>query len=167
MSVGCDQSTDYANFDALTITQTGTFELDIEPDDAFVLFTARGEELWVPGRTPFILNGDGYEEGTVWITCGDGHTAYWYVAVYDTAARHAQYVRVTPGKNAGTVDVRVAPNGSDGSTVTVTYQLTGLSPAGNSDLEASFSESAYSAMMKEWREAIDACRDKIDKHFRK
>lgn len=160
-----DQGLDYLDFDALTIRRSGFFELDIDPDEALPLFTARGEELWVPGWTPFILSGDGCEEGTVWVTSGNGQTAYWYVAVYDTAGRQAQYVRVTPGKNAGTVDVRVAPNESGGSRVSVTYQLTGLSPAGNADLETSFSETAYSEMMKDWRDAINASRENLHEHI--
>ncbi len=162
---GCDHGTDFSDFDALTIARTGSFELDMNPEYAFPLFTAPGEELWAPGWEPFILNGDGYEEGTVWVTSGHGHTAYWYVAHYNTADRHAQYVRVTPEANTGTVDVRVESNGSGGSTANVTYQLTGLSLAGNTDLENSFSESSYSEMMEHWRSAINDSRDKIDDHF--
>lgn len=46
---GCNHGTDFSDFDALTITRTGSFELDMNPDDAFPLFTAPGEELWAPG----------------------------------------------------------------------------------------------------------------------
>ena len=67
------------------------------------------------------------------MTSGDGHTAYWYVATYDTHARHARYVRVKPEANAGNVD-----------------------------LEESFSESRYSVMMEHWRRAISDRRGRID-----
>ena len=168
MSTGisaCDHDTDFSEFDAVTMSRTGSFELDVAPDDAFPLFTAPGEELWAPGWEPFILNGDGYEEGTVWVTRGHGHTAYWYVANYDTNKRHARYVRVTPGANTGTVEVQVASNGSDGSTVNVTYALTGLSDAGNKNIEEMLGESAYSEMMEHWRGAIEENRDRIDAHL--
>ncbi|MDH3751693.1 MAG: hypothetical protein OEU40_13945, partial [Gammaproteobacteria bacterium] len=89
----------------------------------------------------------------------------WLVTDYDTAAKHAQYVRVTPGANTGTVDVSITSNGNGGSTVVVAYQLTGLSPSGNADLEDSFSESKYAAMMEEWRTMINDSREKIDDHF--
>ena len=161
----CDHGTDFSEFDAVTMSRTGSFELDMVPDDAFPLFTAPGEELWAPGWEPFILNGDGYEEGTVWVTMGHGHTAYWYVANYNTSDRHARYVRVTPGANTGTVDVQVVPNKNGGSTVSVTYLLTGLSDAGNRNVEETLGESEYSEMMEHWRGAIENSRDKIDAHL--
>jgi hypothetical protein len=162
---GCDHGSDLSEFDALTISRTGSFELDMAPVDAFPLFTAPGEALWAPGWEPFILNGDGFEEGTVWVTEGHGHTTYWYVARFNAVDRRAQYVRVTPEANAGTVSVQVVSNGSGGSTVNVTYQLTGLSDAGNKDVGEMLDESEYSGMMKEWRSAIVDSREKIDSHF--
>jgi len=137
----------------------------MNPDDAFPLFTAPGEELWAPGWEPFILNGDGYGEGAVWVTSGHGHTTYWYVAHYNTADRHAQYVRFTPEANTGTVEVSIASNGKGGATVNVAYQLTALSAAGNEHLAESFSESNYAEMMEEWRTLINDSRVKIDDHF--
>ncbi len=161
---GCGTEVDYSEFEATTVTRSGSFEVDMSADDAFPLFTAPGEELWVPGWKPFVLSGDGYEQGTVWITEGHGHTAYWYVAIYDTEKRHARYVRVTPGADTGTVDVRVSENG-DGSTVAVVYRLTGLSKAGNDNLGASFSEANYADMMGHWRDLINENRQKIDEHL--
>lgn len=161
----CDHTTNFSKFEAFTGSRTGSFELDMNPDDAFPLFTAPGEELWAPGWEPFILNGDGYEAGTVWVTLGHGHTTYWHVAIYNTVQRHAQYVRVTPEANTGTVDVQVVSNGSGGSTVNVTYTLTGLSDAGNEKVENMLRESEYSAMMENWRSAINESRDRMDNHF--
>lgn len=161
----CNHSTDFSQFDAVSMSRTGSFELDMAPADAFPLFTAPGEELWAPGWEPFILHGDGFEKGTVWVTEGHGHTAYWYVANYDTSGRYARYVRVTPGANTGTVEVRVASNESGGSTISVTYELTGLSDTGNKNIEEMLGESAYAEMMEHWRGAIEASRDKIEAHL--
>ncbi len=58
-----------------------------------------------------------------------------------------------------------AANGNDGATVNVAYQLTGLSLAGNADLQESFSESKYAEMMEEWRTMINGSRETIDDHF--
>jgi hypothetical protein len=153
------------DFSALTIARAGSFDLDMTPDEALPLFTAPGEKLWIPIWDPDILHGDGYEKGTAFVTSHHGKTTYWLVTDYDTDARHAQYVRVTPEANTGTVDVSITANGDGGATVNVAYQLTGLSPAGNSDLEDAFSEAAYAEMMREWQAMINASREKIDRHF--
>jgi hypothetical protein len=162
---GCNHGNDFSGFDALTIARTGSFELDMTPEAALPLFTAPGEKLWISIWDPILLNGDGYERGTAFVTSNHGHTTYWLVTDYDTDAKHAQYVRVTPEANTGTVDVSITPNGNAGATVHVAYQLTGLSAAGNSDLEESFSESKYADMMEEWRNMINNSRKKIDEHF--
>ena len=165
VACGCHHGTEFSDFDAVTVKRSGSFELDMNPNRAFPLFTAPGERLWAPGWEPFILNGDGYEEGTVWVTKGHEHTGYWYVADYDTASRHARYVRVTPGADAGTVDVSLKPNGTGGSTVHVTYQLTALSEAGNEHLSKSFTEPKYAEMLEHWRTLINDNRERIDEHF--
>jgi len=162
---GCNHGNDFSGFDALTIARTGSFELDMTPDEALPLFTAPGEKLWISIWDPAILHGDGYEKGTAFVTTNHGHTSYWLVTDYDTEAKHAQYVRVTPESNIGTVDVSIISNGNGGTTVNVAYQLTGLSLAGNSDLEESFSESNYAEMMEEWQTMIINSRVKIDDHF--
>jgi hypothetical protein len=158
---GCDHGTDFSDFEALTISRTGSFELDMVPDAAQPLFTAPGEKLWISSWDPVILHGDGYEEGTVFVTGSRGHTTYWLVADYDTKTRHARFVRVTPGASTGTVDVAITSNGRGGAIVSVAYQLTGLSPAGNADLEQSFSAARYAAMMEEWRDMINTRSEKI------
>jgi hypothetical protein len=162
---GCDHHTDFSNFDAVTVKRSGTFELDFSPDDAFPLFTAPGERLWATRWEPFILNGDGYEVGTIWVTEGYGFTDYWYVADYDTETRYAQYVRVTPRDTAATIDVSLTSNGKDGTNVHITYQLTALSEWGNERLAEQFSEDKYAEMMVHWQTLINANREKIDDHF--
>jgi len=161
----CDHDTDMAKFDALTIARTGSFELDMTPEKALPLFTAPGEKLWISIWDPIILNGDGYEKGTVFVTKNHGHTTYWLVTDYDTKTKHAHYVRVTPGADTGTVDVSITSNGKSGATVTVAYQLTALSLAGNETLKTSFSEANYTKMMEDWRSMINNNRKKIDDHF--
>jgi hypothetical protein len=64
-----------------------------------------------------VLNGDGYEKGTVFVTSNHGHTTYWLVMDYDTDAKHAFYVRVTPDRDTGTVEVSIEANDTGGSTV--------------------------------------------------
>ncbi len=160
---GC--STNFKALEPLTINRSGSFELDMDPDYALPLFTAPGEKLWIPPWDPIILAGDGFEEGTVWVTSNHGRTTYWYVSDYDTKARHAQYVRVTPGADSGTVNVWVRSNGKSGSVISVTYQLTGLSDSGNDGVRKLLGEEEYAKMMQTWQSMINESRSQIDAHF--
>ena len=155
----------FKRFNADTIARTGSFELDMTPENALPLITAPGEKLWISTWDPVMLNGDGFNKGTVFVTSNHGHISYWHVMDYDTEAHHALYVRVTPEADTGTVDVSIQSNGKGGSTVNVSYQLTALSAAGNENLAASFSEPKYSQMMEDWKTMIESNREKIDKHF--
>ncbi|MEO0420441.1 MAG: hypothetical protein AAF249_16395 [Pseudomonadota bacterium] len=158
-------SSGFSTSEAYTVVQTGSFALDMTPDEALPLFTGPGERLWAPGWNPSFLNGDGYEEGTVFVTGGHGDTTYWYVKAYDTSEHRASYVRVTPGADLGSVDVQLVSDGKDGSTVIVSYRLTGLSEAGNESLRSHYSEEKYAEMMEEWRSLINDNRAAIDAHF--
>jgi len=164
---GCNHSDHFSGADALTISRSGSFELDMTPEYAFPLFTAPGEKLWISIWDPIILNGDGYEQGTVWVTVNHGRTTHWYVADYDPDSRHARYVRTTPDADSGSVDVSVTSNDKGGSIVNVTYQLTGLSEAGNNGVQELLDEANYAAMMEEWRSMINDSRAQIDAHFSK
>ena len=166
LSAGAGEATEAADFDALTVIRSGAFELDITPRDALLLFTAPGERLWIREWDPLILNGDGFARGTVFLTTSHEHVTYWVVSDFDRERRHAKYIRVTPESDMGTVDVTVTANESGGSTVNVTYQLTGLTPAGNQKLQESFSRSDYATMMQRWKCMIQDSRARIDEYFR-
>ena len=160
---GCNMN--FKDFKAITLTRSSSFELDMSPEYALPLFTAPGEKLWISVWDPIVLNGDGLEKGTVWVTTNHGTTSHWYVADYNIDTKHAQYMRTTPGADIGTVDVSMTSNGNDGSIVQVTYQLTGLSESGNKSIEQKLSESEYAKMMQEWRTMINSSRKQIDEHF--
>ncbi len=53
------------------------------------------------------------------------------------------------------MDVKLQENGTGGSTVKVTYQLTALSEAGNQNL-AHFDEKAYAEMLVEWKSLVES-----------
>lgn len=152
-------------FAALTVHRSGTLQVDLPPDNALLLFTAPGEKIWIAEWEPRFLHGNGVEAGTVFVTTNRGSDTYWLVSEFDQARRRAKYIRVTPELFTGTVEVLVADSGAGGSTVTVCYQLTGLSAAGNCELQDTFSESAYTAMMQEWQQMIGNSRPAIDEFF--
>lgn len=146
-----------AEFHPVNVAHTGSFELAAPPNEAFHLFTAPGEKLWVPDWDPTILSGNGTQAGTVFETGHGNERTIWVVVDFDVEARRARYARTTPHSRAGTVEVRLSANDEGGSIVTVTYELTALNESGNQVL-AQFDAEAYAEMMKEWKRLIGAAK---------
>ena len=106
----------------------------LEPERAMHLFTPVGERLWADHwepRFPAGERGDGSAPGTVFLT-GDTH---WVVV--DRTPDRVRYARVTPGVRAGTVEVRVRPEGN-AAVAEVTYEMTAL--AANDDFQPAIDE---------------------------
>jgi hypothetical protein len=142
-----------SDFEAAVVTHTGRFHVDARPEQSIHLFTGPGEILWANGWRPVVLSGDGTERGTVFMTSHNEEVTIWVVVDFDPQTFHVRYSRVTPSIRAGTVEVFVRSDRQGDSIVDVTYQLTALSEAGNTDL-AHFDAQAYSEMMAEWENEI-------------
>ncbi len=135
-------------------TMTGRIRVALPPGEAFGLFTASGERLWVEGWEPrFPGPVDDTEPGVVWETGHGGDRTVWLVLDREPG-RRVSYARVTPGDRAGTVTVVLdaAPDG--GSEVTVTYVLTAFTPEADGTL-ARFAD-GYDAFLAGWETAIAA-----------
>ena len=134
------------------ISRTGSFSLPVSVEEAFPLFTAEGESRWVPGWAPDILGDLPQQPGLVFLTESGGDRTIWTVLVSDEAAGRLLYSRVTPGRHAGTVEVRLEPDGA-GTRVAVTYAMTALPPAGAEALDP-YSEANFRDMLEDWRALI-------------
>ena len=143
------------------IERTGRFTLPIPPAAAFPYFSAEGERRWVTGWEPVPLHAPGGDlavAGAVFSTAVGGELTLWLVLAYDRSSYVARYVRFTPGSRLGTVTVRCAPSAggaADGTEVTVTYEMTSLSPEGAATLEAMTPEE-YASSLAGWEREIRA-----------
>jgi len=135
-----------------TMKMVGSLRVALSPAEAFRLFTATGERAWVDGWEPSFPDpvADDAAAGTVFETAAGGHRATWIVVDRD-GDRRIRYARVVTGRDAGTVEVRLAPAG-DETEVTVTYQLTALTPAGARWLDAFAAD--YPAFLRSWEETL-------------
>jgi hypothetical protein len=124
---------------------TGSFVLPAPLADVMPLFTAEGERAWAPGWEPAYADSPTHEVGQVWTTAGPPETT-WVTVRADTDS--VRYARVALGDSAGLVTVSCAPDAA-GTRVTVAYDLSALSPAGEARL-AEFA-SSYDAMLEHWR----------------
>ncbi|HEX6499808.1 MAG TPA: SRPBCC family protein [Micromonosporaceae bacterium] len=134
---------------------TGRLTVALPPDQAFVLFTARGEERWAAGWAPSfpVPTPDDAAPGTVFETGGHHATTTTWLVVDSEPGRHIRYARVTPQVSAGTVDVRLDRTAA-GTTVTVTYHLTPLGEEATAHLDAF--AAGYQDFLASWQTSIEA-----------
>ena len=122
----------------MSTTALRTIEIDVELplEQAIELFTPEGERRWAAdGWDPQYPEADRREgPGAVFTTDHGGHQTTWIMV--DHQPRGVRYARVTQGMTAGTVAVDVVGSNEHSTRVRVTYDLTALSSAGESWLDA-------------------------------
>lgn len=127
-------------------------------EEAFQLFTPRGEREWAHGWDPTFPapTSDDSEPGTVFETDAHGYRGTWLVTDR-VRGRRIAYAQVIPGERAGSITVTLdATDG--GSKVEVVYELTSLSEAGAHHLKQ-FAH-GYSDYLHSWQDAIASCLEK-------
>ena len=134
--------------------QQGHIELPLPANEAFKLFTAEGERLWVPGWSPEILGPVPQAPGMVFLTGDGAERTIWTVIASDPVGGMLRYSRVTPALRAGLVEVRLTGEG-ERSRVEVNYDLTALSSDGEESLEA-YSAPRFAEMLETWHALITA-----------
>lgn len=138
-------------------SRVGEFDLDREPDTTFPLFSPEGERDWVSGWNPKPVFPEQiiFERDTVF-RHGDGREeALWMILDVDWRAHRAEYVRVVPRSHSAHIVVTVKSAGSGRSHVTVSYTVTAFGHD-QAQLLETFSEDAYAAKMRDWRQRISS-----------
>lgn len=133
---------------------TRQIRVALPPEEAYRLFTPRGEQDWAHGWQPFFpaAASDDTAPGTVFQTKAHGHTTTWIVT-HSTPGRSIRYARLIPHLEAGTVTVTLDPT-PGGTFATVSYELTALSPAGEDRLRDFAAR--YPGFLQSWEHAIVA-----------
>ena len=132
-----------------------SFELPLPASEALRYFEPEGERAWAPGWNPaYVYPADGQPEKGMVFTTGEGadHTI-WIVLGYAPASGAVEYARITPGARLAIVRVQCSALDGAKARITVSYEFTGLSEAGN-DYVRSMDESAYRTFIESWGEAI-------------
>ncbi|HET9064945.1 MAG TPA: hypothetical protein VFN22_03890 [Gemmatimonadales bacterium] len=147
-----------SRFRALHIDHAATMLLPMPLEEAMECFTPEGERDWVPGWDPEYLHrseDDGID--TAFRTTHDGEETLWMVLEMDLEDGSAGYARVTPGSRMGTVMIDGEAIDETSCWITVMYEMTALSPAGNAVLKA-MTPDAYKTMIGKWERRIKAAR---------
>ena len=142
---------------------TGSIILSLEPQEAFPLFSPKGEISWVPGWQPELLypQGADWAEGQIFRTREEYGEGLWVVARLNPAEFYVRYNRFEPGRYVAIVEVGIIKV-HNGSQVTVTYSFVGLSERGNKDIDG-MSQSAYDEKLEHWSEWLIAHNAKHEK----
>ena len=132
-----------------------SFEVALPAAEAFELFTPEGERAWAPGWDPRYVHPKGPEtaKGMVFTTGEGANETLWLISRYEPASGEVEYVRTTPGNRIAIVRVRCAALAASSTRVSVSYEYTGLSEAGNAYVR-SMDEAAYRTFIESWGEAI-------------
>jgi hypothetical protein len=136
-----------------------SFDLPMPLPEAFPLFEPEGERAWAPGWDPrYIHPADGRpQKGMVFVTGADDEETLWLVLRHEPRAGAVEYARITPGNRAAIVRVQCDAIDAGSTRVTVSYEYTGLSEAGNAYVR-SMDEGHFRDFIASWKEMIAAAR---------
>jgi len=151
-------ASDFAPRAARQVHRTGSFELPCGADTAFSFFSPEGEREWVKGWNPTPVFPDRIEfsRDTVFREGPPGDEAVWTIVDANWEMHRAEYVRVAHRSHTGRVVVKIEPGSGDRCKVVVEYTITAFG-ATMATLIETFSEEAYAAKMRAWKEQITGC----------
>ena len=140
-----------STFEAMHVRRESSFTVNQPLEKVFPLFTPKGEGLWGEGWKPTYLypkSGE-TEQGMVFVTgqSSEDHII-WRMEIYDPSHGRVRYSRISPSNRYGVVEVECRA-GAAGTEVTVTYEFTALSEAGNAFIRE-YSEEKYRVMIGTW-----------------
>jgi hypothetical protein len=134
-----------------TVRRATEITVDLPPEQAMELFTPEGERQWADGWDPqYPETGRREGPGAVFTTAHGGHQTTWIMV--DHGSGSVRYARVTQRMTAGTVTVDVVGSDKHSTRIRVTYDLTALTDAGESWLDAF--DADYDTMIGGWSTEI-------------
>lgn len=142
------------------VSLTGRIEVNLPPDQAFLLFTPSGERTWAHGWDPSFPSPSPDETGlgSVFRTAHGDRESIWTVVRREPG--HAiGYAVTTPEVSCGLVTVSCDPS-ANGTGTTVSYDLTALRSEANAELDR-FEEN-YPSFLAHWERAIATAIEQDD-----
>jgi hypothetical protein len=142
---------------ARRVTHEFTQTNDAPPEMVFSLLCPVREADWVPGWQYKMIYSKSCvaEAGCVFTTPNeDGSETTWLVTEYDPATFRIAFAWVNPGQVAAHVGISLTRNPQGLTTARIRYTYTGLSPAGNQEVEH-YDQKWFELKMKSWETAIN------------
>jgi hypothetical protein len=139
------------------VTHEFTQTNDAPPETVFPLLCPVREADWVPGwQYKMIYSKSGVAEaGCVFTTPNDdGTQTTWLVTEYDPARLRIGFAWVNPGQVAAQIEISLKKNSRGTTTAVIRYTYTGLSTAGNQEVER-YDKKWFEQKMQGWEAAIN------------
>lgn len=144
-------------FQAKRISHRYTQTNVASPEKVFPLLCPVREAEWIPGwQYRLIYSRSGVVEADcVFATPNeDGSEMTWVVTEYDAAKSFIGFVWVNPGLVAAQIQIQLEAQSSDRTLVHIQYTYTGLSAAGNAEVDR-YDEAWFRQKMQSWEAAIN------------
>jgi hypothetical protein len=142
---------------ARRVTHEYTQTNDAPPETVFPLLCPVREADWVPGwQYTMIYSKSGVAEaGCVFTTPNDdGTQTTWLVTEYDPARLRIGFAWVNPAQVAAQIEISLKKNSKGATTAVIRYTYTGLSTAGNQEIEC-YDKKWFEQKMQGWEAAIN------------
>jgi hypothetical protein len=142
---------------ARRVTHEFTQTNDAPPETVFPLLCPVREADWVPGwQYKMIYSKSGVAEaGCVSSTPNeDGTETTWLITEYDPGTFRIAFAWVNPDQVAAHIGISLTRNPQGRTTALIRYTYTGLSPAGNQEVEG-YDKKWFEQKMKSWEIAIN------------
>ena len=127
------------------------------PAQVFPLLCPVREAEWVPEwEYRLMYSASGFAEaGCVFATPNpDGSETTWVVTEYDSTAFRIRFAWVNPGLVAAQIGIWLEAGSGEKTTAHISYTYTGLSAAGNREVER-YDEKWFQDKMRSWEAAIN------------
>ena len=142
---------------AKRVTHEYTQTNDAPPEIIFPMLCPVREADWVPGwQYKMIYSKSGVAEaGCVFTTPNeDGTETTWLVTEYDPATFRIAFAWVNPGQVAAQIGISLNHNSQGTTSALIRYTYTGLSAAGNHEVER-YDQKWFEQKMQGWEAAIN------------
>ncbi len=146
-----------SEFRGLRATHQCTQTNHASPEKLFPLLCPVREADWVPEwKYQHIYSQSGVAElGCVFTTPNeDGSESTWLCTEYDPARLRIAYAWITPALVACHIQIQLEPAAGSTTSAHIAYTYTGLSPAGNQEVER-FRVDWFRTKMEGWEKAIN------------
>ena len=142
---------------ARRVTHEYTQTNDAPPETVFPLLCPVREADWVPGwQYTMIYSKSGVAEAGCLFTTpnDDGTQTTWLVTEYDPARLRIGFAWVNQGQVAAQIEIYLKKNSKGATTAVIRYTYTGLSTAGNQEVER-YDKKLFEQKMQGWEAAIN------------